>query len=112
MYIREIINIGGILRSVNNPVNLDWDNCKIDKKTRNEYGLVLRLKRESDGEEGTASLKLKDEFKDRKDLLRQIFVSEKVMGLTLNELKDLEIEVLNLINQHQFHPSLTLPLRP
>ena len=70
---------------------LDRDNCQIVNKTKGEGFVLLHLKRESDGEEGHAYLRVKDEFKNNNsEFLRWAFVSEKMIGLTLNQLDNLE----------------------
>ena len=53
--------------------------------------MVLHLKRESDGEEGRAHLRVKDEFETiSTQLLNWAFTNDKIIGLTLNQLDDLE----------------------
>lgn len=95
MYIREVFRIGGIIQAIGGTAPfLDWENCKIVNKVKNDYGLVLHLERASDGEAGTASLKLINKGADDKGLLNRVFVSKNVMGLTLNQLSDFKIEDL------------------
>ena len=60
-------------------------------KTKNENSIVLHLKRESDGEEGRAHLRVQDKFETiSTQLLNWAFASESIVGLTLNQLDDLE----------------------
>jgi hypothetical protein len=92
MRIRELFRIGGITQSIGGLTPyLDRDNCIVSNKSKNENAVVLRLKRESDGEEGNAHIRVRDEFKNIKDqLLNWAFASDSIVGLTLNQLEDLE----------------------
>ncbi len=99
MYIRDVFDIGGVAGSTDGHSDfLDWHNCKISNKSLANNGsyLYLHLIRESDGAEGRSSLKLKHDFADRKDVINKIFVSEKIMGLTLNQLGDIKTEDLDI----------------
>lgn len=92
MKIKELFKIGGIMQSIDGKSEyLDQNNCVVKNKTKNEEAVILHLKRESDGEEGNAYLRVRDEFKDiATPLLRWAFSSDKVMNLTLNQLTDME----------------------
>lgn len=92
MRVRELYKSTGLTQSVGGTaIFLDRENCQIVNKTKNENSIVLHLKRESDGEEGRAHLRVKDEFESiSPQLLNWAFASESVVGLTLNQLDDLE----------------------
>jgi len=92
MRVRELFKSTGLTQSIGGTaVFLDRENCQIVNKTKNENSIVLHLKRESDGEEGRAHLRVKDEFESiSPQLLNWAFTSESIVGLTLNQLDDLE----------------------
>ncbi len=92
MRVRELFKSTGLTQSIGGTaIFLDRENCQIVNKSKNENSIVLHLKRESDGEEGRAHLRVKDEFESiSPQLLNWAFASESVVGLTLNQLDDLE----------------------
>lgn len=92
MRVRELFKSTGLTQSIGGTaIFLDRENCQIVNKTKNENSIVLHLKRESDGEEGRAHLRVKDEFESLSaELLNWAFVSGSIVGLTLNQLDDLE----------------------
>ncbi len=92
MKVRELFKSTGLTQSIGGTaIFLDRENCQIVNKTKNENSIVLHLKRESDGEEGRAHLRVKDEFESlSSELLNWAFASESIVGLTLNQLDDLE----------------------
>lgn len=92
MKIKEIFRIGGIIQSIGGlTVYLNQDNCVVHNKSKIDDAVILHLKRESDGEEGNAYLRVRDEFKSIKDpLLNWAFTSSSIMELTLNQLESLD----------------------
>lgn len=92
MRVQELFKSTGLTQSIGGTaIFLDRENCQIVNKTKNENSIVLHLKRESNGEEGRAHLRVKDEFESLSpELLNWAFVSESIIGLTLNQLDDLE----------------------
>ena len=52
------------------------------------------MKREVDGSEGNVFVYLKDEFKDKFSVSKQLFASRKVIGLTLGQFKKFSVEEL------------------
>lgn len=92
MKVRELFKPVNISQSIGGlAIFLDRDNCQIENKTKREASIILHLKRESDGEEGRAHLKARDEYKElSSQLLRWAFINKDVIGLTLNQLDDLE----------------------
>lgn len=92
MRVRELFKSTGITQSIGGTaVFLDRENCQIVNKTKNENSIVLHLKRESDGEEGRAHLRVQDKFESvSAELLNWAFITESAIGLTLNQLDDLE----------------------
>src|SRR3989344_6128612 len=92
MRVRELFKSTGLTQSIGGTaIFLDRENCQIVNKTKNENSIVLHLKRESDGEEGRAHLRVQDKFEAiSTQLLNWAFASESIVGLTLNQLDDLE----------------------
>ncbi|MDR3547142.1 MAG: hypothetical protein P4M11_02490 [Candidatus Pacebacteria bacterium] len=92
MKIKEIFRVGGIMQAIGGLTPfLDQNNCVVYNKTKADDAVILHIKRESDGEEGNAYLRVKDEFKSIKDsLLNWAFASKSIMGLTLNQLEGLD----------------------
>ena len=92
MRVRELFKSTGLTQSIGGTtIFLDRENCQIVNKTKNENSIVLHLKRESDGEEGRAHLRVQDKFETiSAQLLNWAFASESIVGLTLNQLDDLE----------------------
>lgn len=92
MRVRELFKSTGLTQSIGGTaIFLDRENCQIVNKTKNENSIVLHLKRESDGEEGRAHLRVQDEFETLSaQLLNWAFASESIIGLTLNQLDDFE----------------------
>ena len=92
MRVKELFKQTGVSQSfVGTTVFLDRENCQIVNKTKNEDSILLHLKREVDGEEGHAYLRAQDQFKSiAAELLNWAFASEEIVGLTLNELDNIE----------------------
>ena len=92
MYIRDIFRIGGVA-SYSIREYLGQDNCQISKIIFDKDKISLHLKRKEDNQGGHASLKVKEEYKEnRKELFGWVSSNQKnIIGLTLNELRDLEI---------------------
>jgi hypothetical protein len=95
MKISELYTIGEPSQSFDGRSEfLDWNNCKIEKMSINEDYVLLHLKRDSDGEEGSAYLRVKDYLKSRKAIfLGFAFTDSRLIGLTLNELRDFETNI-------------------
>lgn len=74
--------------------SLDGDDCVIMSKAMNKNKIILHMKRESDDSEGNVFTRLKDEFKDQFAVSKKLLASRKVIGLTLNQFKNLDIEEL------------------
>lgn len=92
MKVKELFKSTAVSHSIGGLTKfLDRDNCKIINKTKGGDFVLLHLKRESDGEEGHAYLRVKDKFKKQSgEFLRWAFISENMLGLTLNQLDNLE----------------------
>lgn len=92
MRVRELFKPTTISQSIGGfAIFLDRDNCQVVNKTKNKNSVILHLKRELDGEEGRAHLRVQDQFETISDqLLSWAFNSNSIIGLTLNQLDDLE----------------------
>ena len=92
MNIKELFRIGDIMHSVDGRSNyLDRNNCRINNKSKKDDAVIFSLKKESDGEEGKSYLRVKEEYKSiTSQLLNWVFISDRIIGLTLNELSDME----------------------
>lgn len=94
MKVSKLFKITGISEFLGKNLGLlDRDNCKIVDRTKNENSLVLHLKRESDGQGGQAHLRVQDQFETiSAQLLNWALVSNSIIGLTLNQLDNLETD--------------------
>lgn len=92
MKVKELFKPTGISQSIGGlAIFLDKDNCQIVNKSKNEDSVLLYVKRESDGEEGQAYLRVQNQFQSLMiDLLDWAFISESIIGLSLNSLDNLE----------------------
>lgn len=92
MRVRELFKSTGLTQSIGGmAIFLDRENCQIVNKSKNENSIVLHLKRESDGEEGRVHLRVQDKFETiSAQLLNWAFASQRIVGLNLNQLDDLE----------------------
>ena len=73
---------------------LDGDDCVIMSKALNKNKIILRMKREADGSEGNVFVRLKDNEKNNFATSKKLFASRKVIGITLNQFKNFNIEEL------------------
>ena len=97
MTVEDIFEVGEIMEWEDKDKKikvLDANDCIITGKMLNRKKIILHMKRESDGSEGNVFVRLKDtklsEFLTSKKLL----ASKKVIGMTLNQLKKLDVEEL------------------
>jgi hypothetical protein len=91
MKVKELFQSVGITQSLGRSDLLDRDNCQVENKTKNEDSVMILLKRKSDGVEGHAYLRVQDQFKSvAPQLLTWAFASDSIIGLTLNQLVELE----------------------
>jgi len=91
MRVRELFKSTGLTQAIGGTTSfLDRENCQIVNKSKNEDSIVLHLKRGTDGKEGRAHLRVQDKFETISAQLLNAFASESIVGLTLNQLDDLE----------------------
>jgi hypothetical protein len=92
MKVKDLFKTTNISQSIGGLATfLDKGNCQITNKTRKDNAVALELKREIDGEEGHAYLRVQDQFETLSDqLLNWAFNNDSIIGLTLNELENTE----------------------
>ena len=95
MKVKELFTISDFTQSVGGLSSfLTKDDCRIINKRKTENSIALTLKRESDGAEGTSHLKVRGEFQaEASRLLNWAFASKTIVGLTLNQLSELETDL-------------------
>lgn len=89
--VREIMEMEDKSKSIK---VLDGNDCVIVSKALNKNKIILHMKREVDGSEGNVFVFLKEEFEKDFAISKKLFISKKVIGLTLNQLKEFNIENL------------------
>lgn len=97
MQIKDIFEVGEIMEWEDKATSikvLDGDDCEITGKVLNKRKIILHMKRTSDGSEGNVFVRLKDEHEKDFPTSKKLFASKKVIGLSLNEFKNFEIENL------------------
>lgn len=73
---------------------LDADDCVITGKVLNKKKIILHMKRTEDGSEGNVFVRLRDEFLDQFLTSKKLLASKKVVGISLREFKNFNIEEL------------------
>lgn len=97
MDIKDIFEVGEIMESEDKSKTikiLDGDDCEITGKALNKHKIILHMKRLSDGSEGNVFVKLKDESNLHFPTSKKLLASKKVVGMTLNQFKNLDVEEL------------------
>lgn len=97
MNVEEMFDVGGIMemedKSKKIPILSD-DDCKIMSKQLNKDKIILHVQREGDSSEGNVFVKLKEQFHDQFMVSKKLFASKKIVGMTLNEMRHLDVEML------------------
>lgn len=97
MFIKDIFDVGEILEWEDKDTSiktLDWDDCKIVSKTLNRQKVILHMQRSSDGSEGNVFVKLREKHEDKFDVSKKLLASKSVIGLSLNQFSNLDIDKL------------------
>ena len=97
MKVKDIFEVGVILEDetkAKDIASLTADDCKITGKLLNHKKIILHMQRESDGSEGNVFVRLKDEHEKEFPTSKKLLASKKIVGLSLNEFKNFEIEEL------------------
>lgn len=92
MKIKELFTVGDLLQSIGGTTEyLTRDNCQVENITKNDDAVVLHMTRLSDNEEGKAYLRVRNEYSIiTNQLLGWAFASSKLIGVTLNQLSEIE----------------------
>ena len=95
MKVKDLFRVGDPIQSIGGIAEfLDHNNCTIVNKTKQDNAIILHIQRESDKNEGRAYLRVKSEFESVADqLLAWAYDESRVIGLTLNELRELDTNV-------------------
>lgn len=97
MYIRNLVKIDGILRSVSSDSEreegLDYDNSTIISIEQNDGGnLIANLKKKNSTLMGKSYIKPISNIESDVNVLEKIFLSKNVIDKTLNELRNMRLE--------------------
>jgi hypothetical protein len=97
MTVKDIFEIGEIMEWEDKKKSikvLDGNDCEIIGKALNKNKVILHMKRLSDGSEGNVFVRLKDPDKQYFPISKKLLASKKVVGMTLNQFRDLDVEEL------------------
>ncbi len=97
MKVLEMFDIGVIMEDENKSKGIDvlsGDDCEITSKALNKNKIILHVKRLSDDSEGNVFVRLKEDFSKEFEISKKMLSSKKIIGMTLNQLKNLGVEDL------------------
>lgn len=97
MKIKDVFEIGEIMEDEEKSDKikiLDADDCVIMSKALNLRKIILHMKRATDGSEGNVFVRLKDKYEKDFASSKKLFASKKIIGMSLNQLKETEVEEL------------------
>ncbi|MDR3642311.1 MAG: hypothetical protein P4L74_01620 [Candidatus Doudnabacteria bacterium] len=97
MTIKDIFEVGEIMEWEDKDKKiktLTADDCVITGKQLNNKKIILHFKRESDGSEGNVFVKLREDHIKDFPTSKKLLASKNVVGMTLNQFKNLDIEEL------------------
>ena len=97
MVIKDIFDVGEIMEVEEKSKKikvLDAENCVIVGKALNKNKIILNMKREEDGSIGNVFVKVTDGNKEYFQTSKKLLASKNVLGLTLNEFKNFDVEKL------------------
>lgn len=92
-----MFEIGGIMEMDEKAKSikvLDDDDCVIVGKALNKNKIILNMKRASDNSEGNVFVRLKEKYESDFATSKKLFISKKVVGMTLGQFKNFKIEDL------------------
>jgi len=95
MKVRELFHVGTPPQAVVGATEfLDYNNCKVINKTKQERAVILLVRRDSDQREGNAYLRVKPQYNDiAEQLVSWAFADDRMIGLTLNEVDQLDTDI-------------------
>ena len=97
MQVKDIFEVGIILEDEEKAKEiavLTANDCVIKGKVLNRHKIILQMERASDGSKGNVFARLKDDHEKDFPISKKLLASKKIIGLTLNEFKNLDIESL------------------
>ena len=97
MTIKDLFEIGEIMEWEDKDKKikvLDGDDCVIMSKALNKNKIILHMKRTDDGSEGNVFVRLKDDQQNQFATSKKLFASRKVIGISLNQFKEFDVEEL------------------
>lgn len=97
MKVKDIFEVGDIMEwetKAKSIKTLSGDDCVITGKVLNKKKIILHMKRVNDDSEGNVFVRLKDDHLADFPTSKKLLASKKVVGMTLNEFKNLDVEEL------------------
>ncbi len=97
MTIKDVFVVGEIMEWEDKDKKiptLTGDDCKIVGKTLNKNKIILHMKRDGDASEGNIFVRIKDDNREHFPTSKKLLASKKVLGLTVNEFKNFNIDDL------------------
>lgn len=97
MLIKDLFDVGSIMEWEDKDKSiksLSDSDCEITGKSLNNRKIILHVKRLEDNSEGNVFVKLKEQHQDQFATSKKLLASKKVLGMTLSQLKNLDIEEL------------------
>lgn len=97
MNIQDMFDVGEIMEWEDKSKKikvLDGDDCEITGKALNKNKVILHMKRLVDNSEGNVFVRLNEKFHDQFPISKKLLASQKVIGMTLNQFKEFNIEEL------------------
>ncbi len=97
MQVKDMFEVGEIMEwedKAKTIKTLSLDDCEITGKVLNRKKIILHVKRMSDESEGNVFVSLKPEFADQYAVSRKLLGSKKVIGMSINQFKSLDVEDL------------------
>lgn len=97
MKVQDVFDVGVIMEMEDKDKKikpLDGDDCVVTGKALNKNKIILRMLRESDKSEGNVFVKLNEQNQKDFPTSKKLLSSRKVVGMTLNQIKELDVEEL------------------
>lgn len=102
MKAKDVFRISGVVSTLSGPsvyYGTD-DNCKITKIVILDDEIGVSLKGESGLLECTSTIRIQEKYKDDEEKLFKLFIeNDSIIGLTLAELRELNINIDSLIKK-------------
>ena len=106
MKVKDLFNVGEPPQAVVGTREfLNSTNCTVVNKTKQEEAVLLKVKRDQDGMEGNAYLRVLPQYREvAEQLVNWGFADGRMIGLTLNDIRylDTNIEITSLGGRMMF----------